>query len=352
MSLHICTVLSRHNGHKRILRSQLIEKEFYVSVTGLPFDDIRALLKDLPKADEDARGLSVERNEALNIKFGKLGKQAELTQWLAAWSGKSPIVTRPLMALFAGTHKIESQLIKGPSANEESTLDVVTRLASGGAPANQACAAGDIGLKVFDLALQYPVEDILVDEAMDEKGSAATIGFGMEAIAGGVDVLGFSGFGKGAHIASAAILALLLNKHVEDFISHEDTESIKLAKIAMTKHESAKGNALEVLRCLGGREHSALAGGILAARTNHIPVILDGLVAWAVVAVLEDEKAGACNHCISANKHSILSNALGIAYVFEDGASFNDGSTCAQAIAYLKSCADIHTNSVLNIEEG
>lgn len=323
-----------------------------MSVTGLPFDDIRALLKDLPIGDEDALGLAKQRNVELESKFSSLGKQAELTQWLAAWSGKSPIVTRPLMALFAGTHKIENQLSEGAAAKEESTLDIVTRLASGGAPANQACAAGDIGLKVFDLALQYPVEDILVDDAMDEKGSAATIGFGMEAIAGGVDVLGFAGFGKGAHIASAAILALLLNKNVEDFIRAGDVKSIGLANAAMEKHKSAKGNALEVLRRLGGREHSALAGGILAARTNHIPVVLDGLVAWAVVAVLEAEKAGACDHCVSANKHKFLSDNLSIKYVFEDNADFNDGSACAQAITYLKSSADIHTNSVLNIDEG
>ena len=323
-----------------------------MSVTGLPFDDIRALLKDLPKADDDARGLALERNEDLKSVFGALGRQADLTQWFAAWSGKSPIVTRPLIALFAGTHKIEEKLIQGAAAKEESTLDIVTRLASGGAPVNQVCANSDIGLKVFDLALQYPVEDILVNDAMDEKGSAATIGFGMEAIAGGVDILGFSGFGKGTHIASAAILALLLDRKVQDFLSTEDTQSIELANAAMVKHESAKGNALEILRRLGGREHSALAGGILAARTNHIPVIFDGMVAWSVVAVLLAENIGSCDHCISANKHNILSNTLDTAYVFDDTTNGNDGSSCAQAIAYLKICADIHANSVLNLEEG
>lgn len=322
-----------------------------MSVTGLPFDDIRALLKNLPKADDDAHALAIERNEDLRSVFGALGKQAKLTQWLAAWSGKSPIITRPLIALFAGTHKIEENLKQGLAAKEESTLDIVTRLASGGAPVNQVCAASDIGLKVFDLALQYPVEDILVSDAMDEKGSAATIGFGMEAIAGGVDVLGFSGFGKGTHIASAAILALLLDEKIEDFLPVEDAESIELAEAAMVKHESAKGNALEVLRRLGGREHSALAGGILAARTNHIPVIYDGLVAWSVVAVLLAENAGSCDHCISATKHNILSNTLDAAYVFEDMTNGNDGSSCAQAIAYLKTSADIHANSVLNLDE-
>lgn len=318
-----------------------------MSVTGLPFDDIRALLKDLPLADNDARGLAGERNDVLSAKFGSLGKQAELMEWLAAWSGKSPIVARPLVALFAGTHKIESKL-KGELADKtETTLDTVTRLAAGGAPANQACAANDIGLKVFDLALQYPVEDICTHDALDEKGSAATIGFGMEAIAGGVDVLGFSGFGKGANIASAAILALLLGGKVDDYLPAGDVESCALANIALTKHKNTKGNALEMLRCLGGREHSALAGGILAARTNHIPVVYDGIVAWSVVAVLNAEKTGACNHCISATYNEKLSKQLGLAFVFEDVSGFSDGSACAQAIAYLKSSADIHSNSVL-----
>lgn len=322
-----------------------------MSVSGLPFDDIRALIKDLPKADGEARGLAIERNEALNVVFGTLGNQTNLMQWLAAWSGKSPVVTRPLIALFAGTHKVEDEMTKGVFANQESTLDSVTRLAAGGAPVNQVCAANDIGLKVFDLALQHPVENILVDDAMDEKGSAATIGFGMEAIAGGVDILGFSGFGKGAHIASAAILALVLDRKVEDFLPKDDAHSIELAKRVMDKHKSAKGNALEILRQLGGREHSALAGGILAARTNHIPIVFDGLVAWSVLAVLQFENADTCDHCIGANKHEILSQELDVSYVFEDVSILSEGSSSALAIAYLKSCADIHSNCVLNIDE-
>lgn len=323
-----------------------------MSVSGLPFDDIRALLKDLPMADEDAHKLAIQRNEALKSYFGPLGKQAELTQWLAAWSGKSPVVTRPLIALFAGTHKVEDEMADGALGKFESTLDSVTRLASGGAPVNQVCAASDIGLKVFDLALQYPVENILVADAMDEKGSAATIGFGMEAIAGGVDILGFSGFGKGANIASAAILALLLDRSVDEFLDKDDVQSIKLANAAMENHKSAKGNALEILRRLGGREHSALAGGVLAARTNHIPVVVDGLVAWSVLAVLRSQNLHACDHCVSANKHAFLSKALDVSYVFEAPCILSEGSASAQAIAYLKSSADIHSNSVLNVDEG
>ncbi|MFK7902587.1 MAG: nicotinate-nucleotide--dimethylbenzimidazole phosphoribosyltransferase [Nitratireductor sp.] len=325
-----------------------------MSVSGLPFDDIRALLKNLPQEDTDASALAIAQNKALSNVFGKFEHQATLMAWLAGWSGKSPIISRPLVALFAGSHKTESALDKDGSAAHhgelETTLQSVTRLAAGGSPVNQVCAEHDIGLKVFDLALQYPVEDIREDEALDEKASAATIGFGMESIAGGIDLLGLSGFGKGARVSSAAILAILLDKNVEDFLEAGDAQAIAFAKEAVEAHKSAKDNPLELLRRLGGREHSALAGGIIAARTNHIPVVFCGHVAWSVMAVLNRENAQSCLHCVSASYDDLLNDALSIAHVLNDDTQINDGSACAQAIAYLKSSAAVHTNTVLNLD--
>ena len=43
---------------------------------------------------------------------------------------------------------------------------------------------------------------------------------------------------------------------------------------------------LEALRRVGGREFAAIAGAILAARMQKIPVLLDGVVATAAAAVL------------------------------------------------------------------
>ena len=67
---------------------------------------------------------------------------------------------------------------------------MVENFAAGGAAINQICAAYDLGLKVFDLALDYADRrHHRGGGAGREADCAATMAFGMEAIAGGIDLL-------------------------------------------------------------------------------------------------------------------------------------------------------------------
>jgi nicotinate-nucleotide--dimethylbenzimidazole phosphoribosyltransferase len=330
-----------------------------VFVSGLPFDDIRDLIANLPPMDERAAQLACDRSEDLNQRFGFGDHEAMLCEWLAGWSGKSPSIARPMIALFAGTHSVAAGQANIPG---EETLESVTRLAAGGAPVNQVCAVNDIGLKVFDLALQYPVADITTEDALDEKGCAATIGFGMEAIAGGVDLLGLCAFGKRDAIANAAILHLLHGLPVETFLNHLPLAVAEkcgaLARDAAELHAAAAQEPLELLRRLGGREHAALTGAILAARINHVPVVLDGKTAICVSAILERMEPQAVSHCLfvsggvvgtdnddSGNHHSSL--PVSAKTVLSGFHISNDASTAGHAIALLKSVATLHTNTVI-----
>src|SRR4029079_3498899 len=71
------------------------------------------------------------------------------------------------------------------------------------------CASFDLGLKVFDLALDLPTGDITEGPARDESTCAATMAFGMEAIAGGVDLLALGEMGSGNTTIAAAIYTAL-----------------------------------------------------------------------------------------------------------------------------------------------
>src|SRR5918998_5742908 len=86
---------------------------------------------------------------------------------------------------------------------------MVANFAAGGAAINQICRTFDLGLKVFELALDLPTPDITQKDAFDEKGCAATIAFGMEAIAGGVDLLCLGEMGIGNTTVAAAIFHAL-----------------------------------------------------------------------------------------------------------------------------------------------
>ena len=75
-----------------------------------PFDDIRALLAKMPKADEAARAAAREREGQLTKPAGALGRLEEISEWMAGWQGSArPHVDNPLVAVFAGNHGVVAQ---------------------------------------------------------------------------------------------------------------------------------------------------------------------------------------------------------------------------------------------------
>ncbi len=256
--------------------------------SGLPFDDIRNLAKNLPELDGDALNHTAAQLDDGESRF------AQLCKWYSACTGRSPAIHRPAVTLFAGTHALENSLDGGASSNE--LLDKVTEISEGSAFINRLCHQHDVGLKVFDLALQIPVDDISSEAALDEKSCAGTIAFGMEAIAGGADLLCVAALEVKPTISALSILQVLGNVPLEDLaLIREDDDNGPLLK-AIKVAEGQSNNSLEVLRRLGGRETAAICGAILAARSQHIPVIIDGYTALAAALVLYKLEPSSLDH--------------------------------------------------------
>lgn len=272
--------------------------------SGLPFDDYRELLRSMPGPDQAARGRAAERSRVLSAQGPALGRLGELAEWQAAWTGRDPAVLRPLVALFAGTHGIEAHGVSRRASGE--TQAMIEHAAAGGAALNQLCAANDLGLKVFDLALHLPVGDITIEPALDERGCAATMAFGMEAIAGGIDLLCPATVGAGGTTAAAAIMAALFGGKGADWVGPDDDAAMRARRAdvverALATHGAHLKDPLEVLRRLGGREFAAVAGAILAARAEKVTVVLDGYVPLAAAAVLHAANPAALDHCLLAH---------------------------------------------------
>src|SRR6185295_6714660 len=148
---------------------------------------------------------------------GSLGRLETIAEWMASWQGKAPpVVNRPLVAVFAGNHGV---VARGVSAYPAAvTRQMVANFAAGGAAINQICLAYDLGLKVYDLALDHPTGDITVEAALSEAACAATMAFGMEAIAGGIDLLCVGEMGIGNTTIAAAILLALFGGTAGDWV--------------------------------------------------------------------------------------------------------------------------------------
>ena len=71
-----------------------------------PFDDIRALLRNMPAADDKALTEARAQQAQLTKPAGSLGRLEEIAEFLAAWQGGPPHVDNPLVAVFAGNHGV------------------------------------------------------------------------------------------------------------------------------------------------------------------------------------------------------------------------------------------------------
>ncbi len=333
-----------------------------MSASGLPFDDFRELLRNLPGPDSAALVAARDRDAQLTKPPGALGRLEEIAFWLAAWTGRAPAVNRPLVAIFAGNHGVTRQGVTPfpPSV----TAQMVENFAAGGAAINQICVSHDLGLKVFDLALEYPTGDITEEAALSERDCAATMAFGMEAVAGGTDLLCIGEMGIGNTTIAAAINLALYGGTAEEWVgpgtgAQGEVLARKIAAVekAVTLHGDHLSDPLEVLRRLGGREIAAMAGAILAARMQKIPVIIDGYVATSAAAILKAANPAALDHClighVSAEPgHMKAIEMLGKTPLLALGMRLGEGTGAALAAGIVKAAAACHSGMATFAQAG
>ena len=325
-----------------------------MAASGLPFDDIRNLVAELPGPNQGAAEAVRLRDAQLTKPAGSLGRLEEIAEWLAAWQGRTPpMVGAPMVCVFAANHGVAD---RGVSAYPASvTQQMVENFAAGGAAVNQLCMAADASLKVFDLALDLPTPDICEGPALSEADCAATMAFGMEAIAGGCDLLAIGEMGIANTTIASALCCALFGGPASDWVGpgtgvDEDglKRKIDAVETAMETHAGHLDDPLEVLARVGGREFAAMAGAILAARAQKIPVLLDGFVACAAAAVLHKLDPASLDHCLAAHRsaepaHGKLLEILGKEPLLDLNMRLGEGSGAALAIQIVRSAALVHS---------
>lgn len=333
-----------------------------MSATALPFDDLRALFAQMPPPSVQCVEEVRERNASLVKRAGSLGRLEEIVEWLAAWQGRSkPEINRPLVAIFAASHGVYARGVSTQSA--ALTRQMLDTLAGGGGAVNQICAASGMGLKAFDLAIDMPTGDFSQQAALDEKSAAATFAFGMEAIAGGTDLLCPGDMGSGGTTAASAVAAAICGGPVRQWVlrgSADDpafARKLEIVEQALEYHRDHLRDPLEIMRRLGGREICAIAGAIMAARIERIPVILDGYVTAAAAAVLHAIDARSIDHCIAGHvaddpAHAALLTHIGKQPLIDLKLCIGEGTGAALAASLVKTALACHTDMAARGQAG
>ncbi|MGJ0510611.1 MAG: nicotinate-nucleotide--dimethylbenzimidazole phosphoribosyltransferase [Methylocystis sp.] len=318
-----------------------------------PFEEIRMLFADLPGPDAKSVAAVRARDAQLTKPPGALGRLEEIVEWLAAWQGvPQPAIARPLVAVYAGNHGVVAQGVSAFPASV--TAQMVENFKTGGAAINQICKTHDIGLKVYELALERPTQDFTQAPAMDEREAAATFAYGFEAIEGGIDLLAPGEMGIGNTTSAAAIYAALYGGPASRWTGRgTGVDDVGLARknaaieAALALHGPFLSDPLEILRRLGGREIAAMMGAITAARLNRVPVVLDGYVVCAAAALLHAITPDAIAHCIAGHvsaegAHGAALERMGKKPLLDLGMRLGEGSGAGLAIALIKTALACH----------
>ncbi|WP_404405083.1 nicotinate-nucleotide--dimethylbenzimidazole phosphoribosyltransferase [Pelagibacterium halotolerans] len=319
------------------------------------FADFEDLLMLGPEGDAQAVEAVRARDAQLTKPAGSLGQLEKLVEFLARWQGKpEPTMDDPMVAIFAANHGVTDQ---GVSAfPREVTQQMVANFTKGGAAISQICALHEINLRVFELALDVPTGDITVVPAMDEKTCAATIAYGMEAIAGEPDLLCLGEMGIGNTTVAAAVYAGLFGGTGADWVGRGtgvDDDGLKrkagAVDRALERHAGKLNTPFDVLANLGGREIAAMLGAIIAARHQKIPVIVDGFVATSAAAVAHAVNPAAIDHCIFAHVSAESGHARALAAMektalLDLGMRLGEGSGAALGAVMAKTALHLHKN--------
>lgn len=324
-------------------------------MTASAFADIQDLLLLGPEGDESAVSAVRARDAQLTKPSGSLGEMEKLVEFMARWQGKAePTFEDPMVAIFAANHGVTDQAIS--AFPRDVTKQMVNNFTKGGAAISQICALHEINLRVFELALDIPTGDITVVPAMDEKTCAATIAYGMEAIAGDVDLLCIGEMGIGNTTVAAAIYAALFGGTGADWVGRGtgvDDEGLKRKAAAVDKalarHAGRLNAPFEILTNLGGREIAAMLGAIIAGRHQKVPVIIDGFVATAAAAVAHVVSPGSLDHCLFAHTsaeggHKRALEAMNKSSLLDLGMRLGEGSGAALAAVLCKTALHVHKN--------
>ncbi|MGG1658555.1 nicotinate-nucleotide--dimethylbenzimidazole phosphoribosyltransferase [Brevibacillus sp. NRS-1366] len=316
----------------------------------------------------EAREQTRQHVDQLTKPLGSLGRLEDLAVELAGMTGDPfPVVTPPGVIVFAADHGVS---VEGVSAYpQEVTAQMVINLVHGGAGIN--VFARQIGAlqKVVDVGVAVPVNapgvcskriraasgNILREAAMSEEEAKRSIAVGMEAaeaiINEGAKVLIVGEVGIGNTTASSAILSALTGADPDEIVGRGtglDDAGWKHKKAvvreALALHRPDADKPLEVLSKVGGLEIGAMAGAILGAAQNRVPVLLDGFIATVAALLAVKIDAGVTDYLIAGHRsqepgHAFVLQALGKEPLLDLHLRLGEGSGAALAFPIIEAAS-------------
>jgi nicotinate-nucleotide--dimethylbenzimidazole phosphoribosyltransferase len=322
--------------------------------------------------DAAAVAAARERQGRLTKPPGSLGVLEDVSVQLAGLGGECPppLPTPAAVAIFAGDHGVHAQGVT--PWPQEVTAQMVANFAAGGAVINALAAQAGAEVVVVDVGVatelgavpgvlgrnvRHGTRDFSVEAALtrDEVGAALEIGIDVarSLVERGFRCLLTGDMGIANTTASAALIAAFTGV-TPDLVTGRGTgiddatwdRKVEVVTGGLALHQPDPADPVGVLAAFGGLEHAALAGYLLGAAAERVPVILDGVIACAAGlaarALAPDSVAAMiAGHRSAEPGASVALAALGLTPLVDLDLRLGEGSGAALALPLVQGAARV-----------
>lgn len=329
---------------------------------------VEEYLARIGPADEVAMRAATERQLALTKPPGSLGVLEELSIRIAGMAGECPpaVPTPAVVTVFAADHGVHAQGVS--PWPQEVTAAMLANFTAGGAAVNAFATNNGVDVRVVDVGVASDVtgldlvhakvragtRDLSVEEALTDNEVLAAVKVGFEQadelVRNGYRCLLTGDMGIANTTASAALIATFTGTTASDVTGRgtgiDDAtlaHKTEVVREGLMLHDVPSSDPLGVLAAYGGLEHAALAGYILGAAANRVPVILDGVIAGAAALVAQALHPAVTEYCVAGHRsaepgHAVALKALGLQPLVDLDLRLGEGTGAVLAYPIL-TCA-------------
>lgn len=311
-------------------------------------DDLTALVDGVRPADTATRTEAEARLGTLAVPPGSLGEVGALGVQLASIAGSCPPPSprRALLLVAAGDHGVHAHGVTPWPQSLSATL--AESLARGQGAASVLAAGSGVEVAVVDVGLATDLPsgdgelprlhrrrvragtcDVVDGDAMTREELTAAVLVGADvvhaAVDAGTDALLLGDVGL-ANTTPSALLVAALTDHGAGAVTGRGSgiddamlaTKRRVVTAALERHRRQHGEAPDawtVLGSLGGFEHAALVGAMLAAAARQLPVVLDGLISDAAALVAARACPAVVDHLVAGHRSTEPAAALALAHL-------------------------------------
>ena len=271
---------------------------------------LQETIQAIKPLDEGAMQAARQRQDELTKPQGALGRIEDISIQIAGITGNPrPKIQDKAIIVMAADHGV---VASGVSLYpQEVTAQMMRGFLAGTAAIN--VLARHIGARVVAVdmgviggfepqpnlickMIDFGTKDMTRGPAMTQQQAIDTIESGIDVIEAeidkGLDIVGTGDMGIGNTTASAAICAAITGKPIVKVTGRgtglgdkQLADKIKMIGRALEVNNPDPNNAIDILAKVGGFEIGGLAGVILGAAANRIPVVIDGFISGAAALI-------------------------------------------------------------------